>query len=370
MRAAFLASLLFVLPVAAAPAARTPARPSPHPQADAYFAAYDRSSPLTAFDPGEILAAPGTYRGRMVEVRGMVNGLLGTERRTHLLIRRTEERDSVQVSLPEGRTREDYPFLDTGVHVRVLCRPPDETAPAPGQLELVIAVREAEALMADATRAALAEQARLEEAARRRAAEERKKLQQKRLASRGVTGSTYGRAPQSRAGYVAIYAEAVRYFNPRLAEVEAQRIASAIIDNSVRHGLDARLVMAVIAAESNFNQNAVSRKGAMGLGQLMPGTAGGLGVANAFDIDQNLEGSTRLLRNHIQNMSKDGRPTPQALRLALACYNAGAGAVRRHGGVPPYRETRNYIRKITRLYYQLLPDWEKREWDRRGWAPT
>ena len=82
-------------------------------------------------------------------------------------------------------------------------------------------------------------------------------------------------------------------------DAEAHRLAQSIIYYSVNHGLDARLIMAVIAAKSNFNVNAVSRTGAMGLGQLMPGTAQGLGVADPWHPDQNLEGATRLLRGHL-----------------------------------------------------------------------
>jgi soluble lytic murein transglycosylase-like protein len=117
--------------------------------------------------------------------------------------------------------------------------------------------------------------------------------------------------------------------------------------------------MAVVAVESNFNPTAVSRAGAMGLGQLMPGTAGGLGVSNAFDVEQNLHGSTRLLGGHLRTFKRNGyvdangNPTEDGLKLALACYNAGAGAVNRHKGIPPYRETRAYVVKVTRLYRQM-----------------
>jgi soluble lytic murein transglycosylase-like protein len=113
--------------------------------------------------------------------------------------------------------------------------------------------------------------------------------------------------------------------------------------------VDARLVMAVVATESNFNASATSRTGAMGLGQLMPATARGLGVRNAYDTRDNLWGAIRLVRGHLENNDGD-------IALALACYNAGSGAVRRYGGVPPYRETRNYIRKVTDIYLQLAPE--------------
>jgi soluble lytic murein transglycosylase-like protein len=110
--------------------------------------------------------------------------------------------------------------------------------------------------------------------------------------------------------------------------------------------------MAVVAVESNFNANAVSPKGAMGLGQLMPGTASDLGVADPWSPEQNIEGATRLLSGHLVRMAAK-EPTEEAIRLALACYNAGAGAVKKHKGIPPYRETQNYVKKVTRLYYQM-----------------
>lgn len=105
--------------------------------------------------------------------------------------------------------------------------------------------------------------------------------------------------------------------------------------------LDPRLVEAVIQVESGYNSRAVSRKGAQGLMQLMPQTARDLGVANAFDPEQNLAGGTRYLRAMLDTFGR--------LELALAAYNAGPGAVARYGGIPPYRETREYVGKILRL---------------------
>jgi len=100
----------------------------------------------------------------------------------------------------------------------------------------------------------------------------------------------------------------------------------------------------LIKVESNFNPNAVSRKGAMGLMQLMPQTARQLNVTNPFDPGQNVDAGVRHLKQLMESFGGD-------VKLSLAAYNAGAGAVSRSGGVPRFAETRNYVRRITGLYY-------------------
>jgi soluble lytic murein transglycosylase len=112
---------------------------------------------------------------------------------------------------------------------------------------------------------------------------------------------------------------------------------------SDRHSIDADLVRAVIKAESDFNSNARSRKGAMGLMQLMPDTARLHNVLNAFDPVDNIEGGVRHLRMLLERYQGD-------LRLSLAAYNAGSGAVEKHGGIPPFAETREYVRRVLRFY--------------------
>lgn len=112
-----------------------------------------------------------------------------------------------------------------------------------------------------------------------------------------------------------------------------------------RHGLDPELVLAVVSVESAFQPDAVSPKGARGLMQLMPATAQELGVDNAFDPAQNLEGGSRHLRELVERYDGD-------LRKALAAYNAGVGAVHRYGGVPPYPETRDYVKKVLDRYQE------------------
>jgi soluble lytic murein transglycosylase-like protein len=116
-----------------------------------------------------------------------------------------------------------------------------------------------------------------------------------------------------------------------------------IDDHARARDLDPRLVEALIRVESAFDSRAVSNKGAMGLMQLMPGTALELGVENAFDVEENLRGGTAYLRSLLDRFSGD-------LTLALAGYNAGPAAVEKYQGVPPYRETTEYVRRVLAAY--------------------
>jgi soluble lytic murein transglycosylase-like protein len=110
-----------------------------------------------------------------------------------------------------------------------------------------------------------------------------------------------------------------------------------------RHGVDSRLVEAVVQVESAGNPIAVSPKGAQGLMQLMPERAAALGVRDPFDPGQNVDGGVRHLRDLLQRFRGD-------VTLALAAYNAGEAAVRAHGGVPPYAETREYVQRVRAVY--------------------
>jgi soluble lytic murein transglycosylase-like protein len=351
MRSAFLAAALALTLGAAAQAAAK----SPYPQANTYFDVRDRAHVIENFSPELLQADLPKLAGKLIEIRGMVSAIAGAEGQTTVLLE-TAANGPMMVGLPPDKRLEDYAFLDVGTSIRALCKAVAIEGSGTGALEVQVAVKEYEAGYVDNARAkeAAQKEAQKKAEAQRKAAAARQKTAPQRMASRGTVAAPARGAAQAfnREYVLQRYTDAVRYFNRRLSPQQARRIAGTIIDYSIRYGLDARLVMAVIAVESNFNQHAVSPVGAQGLGQLMPGTAGDLGVGNSFDIEQNLEGSTRLLSRHIQNMS-NGRPTDEAIKLALACYNAGAGAVKKYRGIPPYRETQNYVKKITRLYRQM-----------------
>jgi soluble lytic murein transglycosylase-like protein len=138
--------------------------------------------------------------------------------------------------------------------------------------------------------------------------------------------------------YTLIMKEKRVLFNRNIAR-DIKKFDVLITKSAEKHGMDPALIKAVIKAESNFNHQAVSPKGARGLMQLMPATASSLHVDDSFHPEKNIDGGVRYLRYLIRLFNGD-------LRLALAAYNAGEKAVQRYGGIPPYRETQQYVQRV------------------------
>ena len=121
------------------------------------------------------------------------------------------------------------------------------------------------------------------------------------------------------------------------------QIEALVSQASQTNGVPEGLVHAVLMAESAGDPSAISTAGAQGLMQLMPGTAAGLGVTDAYDPAQNVAGGTNYIKGLLQRFNGD-------VRLAVAAYNAGPGAVEKYGGVPPYAETQNYVQNVLSSY--------------------
>lgn len=152
---------------------------------------------------------------------------------------------------------------------------------------------------------------------------------------------------------VGAYAQALRNFNPLLSLPQSAILAREVIAQADAQALDARLLVALIAVESRWHPEAVSPAGAIGLAQLMPATASGLGVS-ATDARDNIRGAAVHLRALLNRFSGVDRRTQYA--LALAAYNAGSGAVQKYGGIPPYPETRHYVSAVLLLWRRLAGD--------------
>ncbi len=140
------------------------------------------------------------------------------------------------------------------------------------------------------------------------------------------------------------FKEAYKYRVPAFsADTNPAQYRRFIDEAARRHGISKALLKAIIKVESDYNPRAISRKGAKGLMQIMPENFDVCDIENPFDPRQNIMGGTRFLKKLLERFGGD-------LTKAVAAYNAGAGAVERCNGIPPFEETRNYVSKVLRLY--------------------
>jgi soluble lytic murein transglycosylase-like protein len=140
--------------------------------------------------------------------------------------------------------------------------------------------------------------------------------------------------------------------NPRLTDLQLELVVRWVIAYSAIYGVDHRLSFAMIEAESGFDPMCLSHAGAMGMTQLMPCNLEDMGVDNPWNVQQNIRGGIRLLSEELRKFA--GRSNYEQCILGLAAYNAGPNAVKKYGGVPPYKETQNYVRKVSQRFYELV----------------
>lgn len=321
----------------------------------------------------EVQAHPEKYVGKILELKGVVAGTIGSEDSLSI---------SLQLSEANALGGAAAPVLDIPRSEVSIVR--ESTAPSLRVLAVigeggggnivplkVLAVAH-EGLVAAAEREELARQEEANKAAERRRKEQARwneaaSRSVRRHPSTVVTNDprfqpgqngdfSGGLSPRARPLFSA-YANYIARINPKLNANQIGTIAYHLLNFADRYDVDPRLVVSMIIAESEFDPNCTSHSGAMGLGQLMPETARSLGVNNPYDPVQNLGGSVAYLRSRLalfadKSMPGGGMSIEQAA-LAMAAYNAGENAVKKYKGIPPYRETQAYVRRVISLYRQL-----------------
>ena len=309
--------------------------------------------------------------GKVMELRGTVGGVVETAEGLSMMLNLPESK-AVTLDVPKAEiiVVQKYSTPTLRVLVRI------------GEGLGNVAPLEVLAIAHDSLVSSIETQEAAKDAARRRAQQQRQLQRQQASTYRPSTvRSSYASRGGAMPPNLAIGASNLTaYYQPRLRErarplfppyyqyigsinsrLGAEQIASItyhLLHFADQNNIDPRLVVAMIFAESHFNPNATSRSGAAGLGQLMPRTAASLGVNNPYDHVQNLDGSIRYLRSRLDTFADKALPggglSFDQITLALAAYNAGSGAVKKYKGVPPYRETQAYVKKIISMYRYLI----------------
>ncbi|MCX6345980.1 MAG: lytic transglycosylase domain-containing protein [Armatimonadetes bacterium] len=283
------------------------------------------------------------YIGKVIEIRGKVVGLLSRANGCSVIL--STERDGSYV-VDSDTLPDDNP----GAELACLVNVGEGSQHSLSDLKLkaftyeVFLKRKEEAWRQNAAAAE----------ARKRAV--RQPVSRSRTGSAARGTSQNGGKTMSVDEFIRVYRDAIKGFNKKLTDKQADTIARSVLGYSAQYKIDPRLVCAVILTESRFRIEATSHAGAQGLGQLMPGTAAGMGVKDSYDPVQNVYGCVRYIKGVLERITGKhewNELTYEDLSLALAAYNAGPGAVKKHGGIPPYRETQNYVKRVISTYKQL-----------------
>ncbi|MBC8103952.1 MAG: lytic transglycosylase domain-containing protein [Cytophagales bacterium] len=346
-----------------------------------YLAMRRAYPPTPALTPALLAAEPRKWRGQTLELEGRLSGIVRTDEGGATVMLDTGRYGYLTLSMSQVPV-----WLQSGERLRVLAvATGGDTANGQGdsgdttvmigvaEMQVVCVASASDIIAAESRSQKTAEdRSRRNQAALNAASAQLARSMSRRgrgaLASRSRASGVPGR-PMNGLSPTALavfqpYRDFIWRHNRRLTAAEADAITSSLLLFSERYDVDPRLVVALIIAESDFNPRSTSNKGAMGLGQIMPDEAKTLGLSNPYDPVQNVAGAIYLLRGRLNKYSGGaGQKDLQSkhIVLALASYNAGMGAVKKYGGVPPYRETQNYVRKITKLYQQLCAgDGQKR----------
>lgn len=309
---------------------------SAHATLTDYLAARKQFPPRAGLTLDAAQKNPSGFANSVLEIRGLVSGVSRGASGSSILIRSGNENLMVA-----GSAGADLP--GSGEYVRALV-----TVEADGGFTLLSVVTETEIGAKEVETPA--------KPAQRATPPKAKTKMPTRWPVAQHRSSTSSRGPLTDPRILSMYKQVVQSFNPKLTEAQATIISRSVIESSYKQGVDARFIMAIFAAESRFKPKATSRAGAMGIGQLMPGTARGLGVKNAYDPEDNIQGAVKLLQKHWLTYSEKTDDFGKFIALVCAAYNAGPGAVKKYGGVPPYKETRTYIQRVVSYYRIFAPE--------------
>ena len=330
---------------------------------DEYLKIRNQNRPDPRLSYALVKQSPADYAGKVLEMRGTVDGYVRRDSELGFMLT-LEDRNAVMLS---ASTADEIMIASPNKQrLRVLAKVADSVSGNVAEMRALAVANDAELNILERELAA--------ESAPAPVVNRKGKRPTVITGTRGITPSRSGAtlnsmgisalasrvlSPEAQAIYPH-YRDHIWTCNKRLSPDEVDAIAVSLLHYCQQWQVDPRLAVAMIKAESDFRPHITSHKGAMGLGQIMPDEARVHRLSNPYDPVENIGAAVRILRGRLDKYSDHsfgpGRYTINQIKLALAAYNAGPGAVRKYKGVPPYKETQGYIRRILRDYSELCGD--------------